>query len=155
MDLGAPVNLLLKRFDLGGVPLLPFLRLGLGVRELVFQLQVLKNEQLEKLATPVVRFLQKSNPGKVKKVSGTGARDSDDSCNVRVQKETRGLPESPIMVIRINKEKGLGDWRPSCTHVYQFLEIQAELLSHSKECQQLNPNLGDWGIICDKINMRW
>ena len=88
--------------------------------------------------------------GKVKRISGTSARDSEDSCNVQVQKETRGLPESTIMAIRINKENGTrGLGIPSACELYSCLsvfEIQAELLSYSKEYRQLNPNLEDWGM---------
>ena len=70
MKLGAPPDIFAEPFDLGLVPLFRLLRLSFSVRKLIFQFQMLKNEQLEELATPVVRFLQNSNPGKVKKDLG-------------------------------------------------------------------------------------
>ena len=91
-----------------------FFGLGLSGRELVFQLQVLKDEQLEKLAALVVRFLQNVTRARLKKISGTDARVSNNRRDMQVQKETRGLPESPIMTIRINKKKKLEDWGPEC-----------------------------------------
>ena len=33
--------------------------------------------------------------------------------------------------------------------MFIFLEIRAELLFYSEEYQQLNPNLGDWGMVYD------
>ena len=61
---------------------------------------------------------------------------------------TRGLPESPVKVIRIGSETDSGTARvyQVLAHVYQVLKIQAELLLYSEEYQQLNPNLGDWGM---------
>ena len=58
MKLGAPFNVFLEPLDLGLMPLFLLLRLGFTVRKLVFQLQVLKNEQLEKLAMLIMRLLQ-------------------------------------------------------------------------------------------------
>ena len=91
--------------------------------------------------------------GKVKRISGTGARDSDNIWTGQVKIETRGLPESPITDVRVNKKTRLGDWRSREFWVilmFIVLEIQAESLSHSKECQQLDLNLEDWGIVYDK-----
>ena len=59
---GAPFDIILQSLDLGLAPLFFLLELGLGGRELIFQLQVLKDEQLEKLAALIMRFLQKQ-PG--------------------------------------------------------------------------------------------
>ena len=47
MNCSTPFNIVLESFDFGLVPLFPLLRLGLSIRDLVLQLQVLKNEQLE------------------------------------------------------------------------------------------------------------
>ena len=70
LELGAPIDVILEPLDLGCVLLLSLIGLGLSVRELVFQLQVLKNEQLEELATLVVRFLQKATRAMLKRSRG-------------------------------------------------------------------------------------
>ena len=59
LDFGAPLDLLLEPLDFGSMPLLPLRGLGLGGSELVFQLQMLKDEQLEELVALIMRFLQK------------------------------------------------------------------------------------------------
>ena len=70
MKLGAPINIILEPLDLGCVLLLSLLGLSLSIRELVFQLQVLKNEQLEKLATLVMRLLQEVTRARLKRSRG-------------------------------------------------------------------------------------
>ena len=70
MKLGAPFNVFLEPLDLGLVPLFLLLRLGFSIGELVLHLQVLKNEQLEKLATLVVRLLRKATQARLKRSRG-------------------------------------------------------------------------------------
>ena len=66
MNCGTPFNVVLEPLDLGCVLLFLLLRLGLSIGDLILQLQVLKNEQLEKLTTLVMRLLQKTTRARLK-----------------------------------------------------------------------------------------
>ena len=109
LELGAQINLLLKPFDLGGVPLLPFLRLSLGVRELVFQFQVLKNEQLEELATPVVCFLQKVTRARLKRSRGLAPEFRITDKVRKCKKRLGDCPSLPSWLSGLTRKIELGD----------------------------------------------
>ena len=64
------VKLLLEPFYLGRMPLLPLHRLGLSGHEFILQLQMLKEEQLKKLAASVMRGLQKQSGQSQKQTRG-------------------------------------------------------------------------------------
>ena len=62
LDLGALIDLLLELPNFGRMPLLPLHGLSFGSNKLIFQFQMLKDEQLEELALFVMSFLQEQ-PG--------------------------------------------------------------------------------------------
>ena len=66
INCSTPFNFVSESFDFGPVPLFSLLTLGLSIGDLILQLQVLKNEQLEKLTTLVMRLLQKTTRARLK-----------------------------------------------------------------------------------------
>ena len=109
LDFGAPLDLLLKPLDFGCMLFLPLRGLGLGGRELVFQLQVLKDEQLEKLATLVVRFLQNATREELNRSRGLASEflATEEIC--KCKKGLGDCPSLPLWLSEIRRERELGD----------------------------------------------
>ena len=117
MELGTPINVLLEPLDLGLVPLFLLLRLGLSIGDLILQLQVLKNEQLEKLATLVVRLLRKATRARLKRSRGLVPEFRITEEVRKCKKRLRDCPSLPSWLSGLTRKWDSGTGGPECFQV--------------------------------------